>query len=666
MADLDRYLAAFERQEVSLDQLLLVVDRMVATERGDGSRLLAAIRTQPWRGRLEDGVRLALEHRVVAAEAAARARLTGVTASRQPDNDRTQVALAETRLPGVGDVIKQRFELVEELGAGGMGKVFKALDRVRAEARDREPYVAIKILSEAFHQHAISAIALQREAKKTLRLSHPSVVHVYDFDRDGPLMYMTMEYLSGQSLDKMLREPGFIGLAVEDVLTILRPLAAALTHAHQQGLVHSDFKPSNVFITDDGRVKIIDFGIARAVHRAGGDADHTVFDPSKLGALTPPYASIEQIDGCDPDPRDDIYALACVTYELLTGRHPFNRASSRRAMAERMEPVRPPKLRRRQWEGLKRALAFQREKRTPSVEAFVTSLEPRGSSRRWLMALLVALAVGAMAAGVWWYFTGTGPGDPRTTKDNVFPPPDSVEPGFQAPGPVLPKASRENLWPLLDPVPCAVLTTDLDRDRVILSGHAGPPAGIDTVAGKLRQIPGIANVIKAVAPLDAVHCQPIDLAKPHALANRSGKVGLSILPAKAAFSGGDELQLKVGDAARDGYLYVDYYGADGTVLHMLPRPRTRSLRVQPNSRVAIGEGSDTGQWSISAPYGLDLVVALLTPEPLELPGGRRPELEPTADYLPALRQALDKAAAGAGKAAIAASLAVITTQPPRR
>lgn len=337
-------------------------------------------------------------------------------------------------------------------------------------------------------------------------------------------------------------------------------------------------------------------------------------------------------------------------------------------MAERMEPVRPPKLSRRQWEGLKRALAFQREKRTPSVEAFVTSLEPRGSSRRWLMALAAALAVAAIAAGVLWYFpgTGTGPGDRGTPEDKVFPPPDSVEPGFQAPGPVLPKASRENLWPLLDPVPCAVLTTDLDRDRVILSGHAGPPASIDAVATKLREIPGIANVIKAVAPLDAVHCQPIDLAKPHALANRSGKVGLSILPAKAAFSGGDELQLKVGDAARDGYLYVDYYGADGTVLHMLPRPRTRSLRLQPNSRVAIGEGSDTGQWSISAPYGLDLVVALLTPEPLELPGGRRPELEPTADYLPALRQALDKAAAGAGKAAIAASLAVITTQPPRR
>ena len=660
MTDLDRFLAAFERQELSLDQLLLVVDRIVAAERGDGSRLLAAIRAQPWKSRLDDGVRLAVEHRVVAAEAAARARSGSVTASRKPNGERTEVVATETRLPRVGDVIKQRFELVEELGAGGMGKVFKALDRVRAEARDREPYVAIKILSEAFHQHAISAIALQREAKKTLRLSHPSVVHVYDFDRDGPLMFMTMEYLSGQSLDKMLREPGFTGASVEDVLTILRPLAAALTHAHQQGLVHSDFKPSNVFVTDDGRVKIIDFGIARAVHRAGGEPDHTVFDPSKLGALTPPYASIEQIDGCDPDPRDDIYALACVTYELLTGRHPFNRASSRRAMAERMEPARPPKLSRRQWEGLKRALAFQREKRTPSVEAFVASLEPGGSRRRWLIALAAAVILAAGAAGVWWSLQGGGGGSDKP----IWPEPDPVGPEFQPPDPALPKATRENLWPILDPVACAVLTTDLDRDRVILSGHAGPPAGIGALASKLRDVSGIGRVVKAVAPLDAVHCGPIDLTKPHGVANRVGGIGLAILPAKAAFSGGDELQIKVGGARRDGYLYVDYYSADGTVLHMLPRPGSRSLRVRAQSAVAIGEGSGTGQWSISAPYGLDLVAALLTPEPLELPGGRRPEVEPTEDYLSALKQALDKATAGPGGEAVAASLVVITTQPP--
>ena len=106
--------------------------------------------------------------------------------------------------------------------------------------------------------------------------------------------------------------------------------------------------------------------------------------------MTPPYASIEQIDGCDPDPRDDIYALACVTYELLTGRHPFNRVPARRALTERMEPVRPPNLNRRQWEGLKRALAFHRDERTPSIAVFIAALEPRRKGRTWPAALAIA------------------------------------------------------------------------------------------------------------------------------------------------------------------------------------------------------------------------------------------------------------------------------------
>jgi hypothetical protein len=198
---------------------------------------------------------------------------------------------------------------------------------------------------------------------------------------------------------------------------------------------------------------------------------------------------------------------------------------------------------------------------------------------------------------------------------------------------------------------------------VLLSGHAGPPARVDALVGRLSGISGVSAVVKTVNPIDAVHCQPIDVAKPHVVANRAGSVGLAIEPAKAAFVGGDELRLKVGGADRAGYLYVDYYGTDGTVLHMLPRPGRHPTRLSAKDRVAIGEGAGTGQWSISAPYGLDLAVALVTAEPLSLP--RRPEVEPTADYLPALKEALDRAAAASGKGTIAASLVVITTQPPR-
>ena len=278
----------------------------------------------------------------------------------------------------VGDVIRGRFVLEKELGSGGMGTVFKALDRLRQEARDREPYVAVKVLSETFRRQPLSFIALQREAKKAQKLNHPNIVRVYDFDRDGSTIFLLMEYLSGKSLDAIIRSIGSsdpAGLPLRRVLSVVEGVAAALSFAHTNGIVHFDLKPSNVFLTDDGQVKVIDFGIARAIRRPEQrEADETVFDPGTLRAMSPSYASPEMIDGMQPDRRDDIFSLACVTYELLTGRHPFDRVPATRARAEKREPVRPARLSRKQWAGLKRALAFDREKRTPSVDQFISDL----------------------------------------------------------------------------------------------------------------------------------------------------------------------------------------------------------------------------------------------------------------------------------------------------
>ena len=776
MRELEACLTAFERRELPLDRLLSEIDRVVSADGGDGTRVRTAIRAQSWDSRLDEDVRLAVEQRVATAEAAAREHRPGDRSDPQPDADGTRILEPSHPAPRVGSVIKQRFELVEELGAGGMGRVFKALDRVRAEAHDREPHLAIKILSEAFQQHADAAIALQREAKKTLRLSHPNVVNVYDFDRDGPLMFMTMEYLSGRSLDRMLKEPGFKGLPIEDALAILRPAAAALSHAHAHGLVHSDFKPSNVFIGNDGQVKIIDFGIARAVRRAGSDTDETLFDPGRLGALTPPYASIEQIDGCDPDPRDDVYALACVAYELLTGRHPFDRVTARRALTERMEPARPPNLSGRQWEGLKRALAFHRDKRTPTVEAFVASLEPprtgpalpaaraalaaaagslrrgreaggtaaraaRAAVARWrtqasragtaaaarLAALFASLAPGkrrggrpkrariaiAAAAAIipvalagWWVFAPSVPPPPEedaasTEFDFQPPPPQGADPPASPPAsppsgpepapppaaeppsapaeaglapapeagppaaevapppeaqpppepePPAPPPDVAALWAEIDPAPCAVLTPELDGSVVVLKGHAGAPASVDALAASLRAIPGVSDVVTDVAPLAEAHCGPIDAVKAARAANRAGTVGLAIIRPDAA-AAGEALPLRVGGAARSGYLYVDYFRPDGSVLHLLPRPGSRPPRMRANAEFEVGP------WPARTPDGADLVVALMTREPLVR--AARPETEWTHAYLPVLKHMLRELAARKGRAAAAADVAVL-------
>src|SRR6202022_4134547 len=148
----------------------------------------------------------------------------------------------------------------------------------------------------------------------------------------------------GSPLSKMLRAPGFTGMQCDQALPIIAGMGRALAYAHERGFVHCDFKPANVFLTDNGEVKVIDFGIARALRRPGEESDVTLFDPATLGGITPAYASPEMFEHREPDPRDDVYALGCVTYELLTGLHPFNRVSALQARSEKRQPARPASL----------------------------------------------------------------------------------------------------------------------------------------------------------------------------------------------------------------------------------------------------------------------------------------------------------------------------------
>lgn len=289
----------------------------------------------------------------------------------------------------VGTVIKERFVLEEILGAGGMGTVYKARDLLKVEARDRHPFVAIKVLNDGYRHHRQAFISLQREASRQQKLAHPNIATVYDFDRVGDIVYLTMEYLQGQALNTYLRRQvrprG--GLPLEEALPIIRGLGQALAYAHERDIVHSDFKPANCFLTDGGAVKVLDFGIARVVQSAE-DAEKTVHDPGSFGALTPAYASPEMLQGEAPDPRDDVYALGCVAYELLSGRHPYDRKSATIAVEQQMEPPPIPSLGRATMRVLNRALALKRDDRTPDIVAFLDELQRSSRpTRRWWWAI---------------------------------------------------------------------------------------------------------------------------------------------------------------------------------------------------------------------------------------------------------------------------------------
>lgn len=269
-------------------------------------------------------------------------------------------------------VLKQRFVLEELLGSGGMGTVYKARDLRKVEARDAQPYVAVKVLNSDFRRHPEAFVALEREASKSQTLRHTNIVSIFDFDKDEDVPYITMELLEGMELSHMLRErDGEIDRELS--WQIISGMVQGLVHAHEQGVVHADLKPSNIFVAEDGTARILDFGIARAM-RSNQTGEHTRFDPARLAALTPAYASREMLNGDSPEPRDDIYALGVVIYMVLAGHHPYGRLPATDAVQEGLKPERPRGISQRQWSTLKRCLAFNRQDRPENAAAVYDGL----------------------------------------------------------------------------------------------------------------------------------------------------------------------------------------------------------------------------------------------------------------------------------------------------
>ncbi len=282
---------------------------------------------------------------------------------------------SETRL-GVGSIIKDRFKLIKFIGRGGMGDVYKAEDLRRTDANDVELEVAIKLLNKEFKEHPDSLRALQREARKTQSLAHPHIVNVHDFDRDQSHVFMTMEYMDGEPLNEVLKL-NVAGLEYSLATKLIEELCSALQYAHRRGVIHSDLKPSNIFLTKNNELKVFDFGIARAANIIeDGITAKDTFDAGDLGALTPAYASPEMLEGeHEPSVCDDMYALGCIVYEVYTGRHPFFYNGKKLPADEAKKlGLSPPKVKgfsKRQQAALEKTLAFERLNRTKCVEEFV-------------------------------------------------------------------------------------------------------------------------------------------------------------------------------------------------------------------------------------------------------------------------------------------------------
>lgn len=230
--------------------------------------------------------------------------------------------------PLVGQTLDGRYRVETRIAVGGMATVYRAVDT----RLDR--VLALKVMHPGLAADSGFVHRFIREAKAVARLAHPNVVGVFDQGTDGTYVYLAMEYIAGCTLRDVLRERG--ALQPRAALDILEPVLAALGAAHRAGLVHRDMKPENVLIGDDGRVKVADFGLVRAV-----DTNTTSIGDGVLGTAS--YMAPEQIESGTTDPRTDVYACGLVLYEMLTGAKPYAAENAVQAIYRRLnEDIAPP------------------------------------------------------------------------------------------------------------------------------------------------------------------------------------------------------------------------------------------------------------------------------------------------------------------------------------
>jgi len=213
-----------------------------------------------------------------------------------------------TTLLSLAAALEGRYQVLSELGRGGMGIVYQAYDKQLKEQ------VAIKLLSPLLSTDSEALERLTREVSLARRVTHPNVIRIHDIAEVNGLYYVSMEYFAGTNLKEHLKRSGPLSLL--NAYQILSQMCDGLDAAHSQGVIHRDLKSQNVMVGPSGQIKIIDFGLARSVHLEGMTATGLIMG-------TPEYMAPEQVSGKHVDERADIYALGVILFEMLTGRVPF-------------------------------------------------------------------------------------------------------------------------------------------------------------------------------------------------------------------------------------------------------------------------------------------------------------------------------------------------------
>ncbi len=206
-------------------------------------------------------------------------------------------------------LLNNRYELLEVLGKGGMAVVYRARDRML------ERSVSVKVLREDYSKDPAFVERFRQEAKAAANLSHPNIVTVHDFGLDSGQLFIVMEFVPGTDLKSLIKQRG--RFSPDEAVPLLVQACAGIGYAHRAGLVHCDVKPQNLLVTPDLRLKVTDFGIARALSTINPE------ERSEIVWGSPQYFSPEQATGAAPSPASDVYSLGVIMYEMLSGSLPF-------------------------------------------------------------------------------------------------------------------------------------------------------------------------------------------------------------------------------------------------------------------------------------------------------------------------------------------------------
>ena len=522
-----------------------------------------------------------------------------------------------------------KYKIVAELGEGSMGIVYKAIDP------DIQEFVALKTLHKerSNNNQAIISERFINEVKTGRLLRHPNIVAIYDYQEEEDTRFLVMEYIEGDTLKNYLQNKKTPD--IDQTLNIMSQLLQGLDAAHQQGVVHRDVKPENLMLRDNTDVLITDFGIAHT------DRSTMTVGNSILGS--PAYMSPEQCLGQTVDARSDLFSAGVILYQLLTGQKPFSGKAITDTMHQILhsQPASPSALNSTlatDWDNLiNKALAKNADKRFQTASDFQQALNAIQKTKpshalKWVIsATLLALLAGA---GFWWK---TQPEQTPKAKQNLI----SLKSGGKlASDTILP--SDLQLTQLLDKYACDVFKESIDSQNTInISGYISATRE-QAFREAIKRLVASKNtsINLNLTPIIDRNCEALNIIQPFVLNNQSQKHALKVQAYQHSpvFIEGERPVFEVMTPDFPGYIYVDYYMADGNVFHLLPTTDKPQEEVLSRQWILIGNYGITRQWQIVEPYGKEIISVITSDRPLFARG--RDDIEESKNYLLELRLAL--------------------------